>query len=271
MDRLINLALKAYAVCAFVFIFLPVLTLIVFSFHLDRYPSLIWKGPGLVWYKEVLNDPAIVEAFKNSLVVALSVGILSTFFGGTAAYFVNRWDFRGKHIYLALTLMPPTTPLIVLGLSLLVFLSLIHLSGTLFSIVFGHVVFCSPFAMALIRLRLTELDRTLEEAAWNLGHGEWRTIARVVLPQLVSAIGAALLITMALSFDEFIVAWFVSALDVTLPVKIYAMMGGNVSTKLNAVGSMVFAISILLVILAQILWMIQPGQRSAFDNGRRLG
>ena len=258
-DRLITWALKAYIGIAFAFIFLPIITLVVFSFDVDRYPSLVWDGAGTIWYREVLNDPAILAAFKNSIVVAVSVAVISTFLGATAAYFANRWNFPGKTIYLALAVLPPCVPLVVLGLALLIFLGWIGLGGTLISVILAQVVVCSTFAMAIVRLRLSQLDQTLEQASWNLGYGEWGTIGHVVIPQVAPAIGAALLLTMAISFDEFVIAWFVSGLDVTLPVKIYAMLGGDVSPKINAVGSMVFGISIVLVALAQILWASQPG------------
>lgn len=261
-NRIITWMLWIYAGLALAFIFLPIITLVVFSFDVDRYPSLVWSGAGLVWYREVLNDPAIVAAFINSIIVGVSVALLSTFLGFTAAYFANRWDFPGKSLYLALAVLPPCIPLIVLGLSLLIFFGQIHLGSSLLSVVLAQVVLCSAFAMAIVRLRLTQLDQTLEQASWNLGYGEWETIGRVVLPQTLSAIGAALLLTMAISFDEFVIAWFVSGLDITLPVKIYAMLGGDVSPKINAVGSLVFGVSIVLVALAQMLWAWQPGNRS---------
>jgi spermidine/putrescine transport system permease protein len=260
-DRLISWALRTYVTIAFSFIFLPIIVLVVFSFDIDRYPTLVWNGVGLIWYREALNDPDIVAAFVNSVTVSLSVAILSTFLGSTAAYFVNRWDFPGKGIYLALAMLPPCLPLVVLGLALLIFLRQIHLAGTLLSVVLAQVVLCSAFAMAIVRLRLSQLDPTLEQVSWNLGCGEWQTVSRVVLPQAAPTIGAALLLTMAISFDEFIIAWFVSGMDVTLPVKLYAMLHGDVSPKINAVGSLVFAVSIALVALAQILWTSRPNRR----------
>jgi spermidine/putrescine transport system permease protein len=257
MDQLISWALRTYITIAFAFIFLPIVVLVVFSFDIDRYPTLLWNGAGLVWYREAFSDPDIVAAFVNSGTVSLSVSVLSTFLGTTAAYFVNRWDFPGKGIYVALATLPPCLPLVVLGLALLIFLRQIHLAGTLLSVILAQVVLCSAFAMAIVRLRLRQLDPTLEQVSWNLGCGEWQTVSRVVLPQAAPTIGAALLFTMAISFDEFVIAWFVSGMDVTLPVKLYAMLHGDVSPKVNAIGSLVFAISISLVALAQILWTSQ--------------
>lgn len=261
-DRLINVAFKGYILIMFAFIFAPIVTLVVFSFNVERFSSLPWKGFGTVWYEAVFNDPTVIAGFWNSLVVGFWVAVISTFLGFTAAYFVNRWNFRGKTLYLAIAVLPPCIPLIVLGLSLLIFLSQIKLSGTLYSVIISHVVLCSAFAMAVCRMRLTEMDPTLEEAAWNLGASQWRAIREVVLPQAMPAIVASLLLTMAISFDEFIIAFFVSGLDATLPVRIYALLGGQVSPRINAIGTIAFGISITLVVLAQIAAMVWGSRRS---------
>lgn len=261
-DRLINIVFKGYILIVFAFIFAPIAALVIFSFNVERFPSLPWKGFGTVWYEAVFNDPTVIGGFWNSLIVGLSVALISTFLGFTAAYFVNRWDFRGKTLYLAIAVLPPCIPLIVLGLGLLIFLSQINLSGYLYSVVISHTVLCSAFAMAICRMRLTEMDQSLEEAAWNLGASQWRAIREVVLPQVMPAIIASLLLTMAISFDEFIIAWFVSGLDATLPVRIYSLLGGQVSPRINAIGTIAFVVSITLVVLAQIAALVWGPKRS---------
>ena len=126
-------------------------------------------------------------------------------------------------------------------------------SGTIPGLVAAHVVICAPFAMALVRMRLADLDKDLEPAAWNLGCGQWMTLRRIVIPFSRPAIAAALLITASVSFDEFMVAWFISGLNETLPVRVLAMLQGQVSPRINAVGALVFAVSIVLVALAQLI------------------
>jgi spermidine/putrescine transport system permease protein len=253
-DRIISIGLKLYSLLVFMFIFVPIILFVVFSFGVDRYPSLVWRGATLEWYHQVFDDPSIRSSFINSVKVALSVSLLSTFIGSTFAYFVNRWNFKGKSILLAIAVIPPCIPLIVLGLSLSIFLNRIGLGSSLLSIVISQTVICSAFSMAIVRLRLTQMDQTLEQVSWNLGYGEWETIARVLIPQIAPALVTSIFLTMAISFDEFVVAWFVSGLDVTLPVKIYAMLGGDVSPKINAIGSMAFGVSITLVVIAQLVW-----------------
>ena len=135
-----------------------------------------------------------------------------------AAYTDYRARFFGKSIYLGLGLLPPLVPILILGVAILFFLSGVGLSGGVHSIVISHVVLCIPFAFAVIRLRLGQVNPALEQAAWNLGAGPWRTMMYVILPLCRPAIVAALLVTASISFDEFAVAWFVSGLNETFPV-----------------------------------------------------
>lgn len=253
-DVLIDTSLFAFTALAFGFIALPIVVLIVFSFNVDRYPSIPWAGTSLKWYRALLADPGILDAARNTAMVGASVAVLSTLLGTTAAYFSNRWVFRGKVVYAILTAAPPTVPLLILGLSLLVFLNQINLSGGLAGVVLGQTVLCSPFAMGLTMLRLSQMDNRLEEVSWNLGAGEFTTFRHVVLPQLLPALLVALMLTFALSLDEFIIAWFVSGLEQTLPVKIYTMLGGSVNPQINAIGTIVFCTSQILVACAATVW-----------------
>jgi len=146
-----------------------------------------------------------------------------------------------------------TIPVVIMGLAMLAFLSRINLSGTTISVIIAHGVMCSPFAMAIIRLRLSQMDPDLEAASWNMGGNQWQTLRHVIIPFTKPAIFAALFITMAVSFDEFAVAWFVSGLNETLPVKILGFLQGQVSPRINAIGSLAFLSSMTLIILAQLL------------------
>ena len=255
-ERLIRLGFRACIFLGFLFIFAPILSLIVFAFNEDRFPSLPWSGFSTRWFDAVFATPEFTSSLKNSLIVGAISALLATFLGGTAAYFLNRWDFRGKGVYLGIAVLPPCIPLVILGLALLIYLKEIGLSGSLKSVVISHVVLASAFSMGIVRMRLTEMDPALEEAAWNLGASQWRAIREVVLPQAAPAILAAFLITMAVSWDEFIIAWFVSGLDVTLPVAIFNQLQGQVSARINAIGTIVFGVTITLVVLAQVVLFV---------------
>lgn len=266
----IDWALKAYIALALAFIFAPIAASFVFSFNVDRFPSLPLGGFSTTWYEAVANDPLVLEGLSNTLVVGIIVSILSTLFGFGAAYTDFRYRFFGKTVYVALAMLPPTIPVVILGLAMLAFLSNVQLSGAIHSVIIAHVVMCAPFAMAITRLRLSQMDPSLEAAAWNLGASEWMAMRHVIVPFCKPAIYASLMITMAVSFDEFAVSWFVSGLNETLPVKVLGFLQGQVSPRINVIGTFVFVASITLVILAQTLIMKRGGVPSAATPGARL-
>ncbi|WP_297780729.1 ABC transporter permease [uncultured Roseovarius sp.] len=252
-NRLINGALKLHIAVCVVFIFAPILGSFVFSLNSDRFPSLPLGHCSTEWYRLIWEDPFVWAGFLNTVLVGLIVAVIATVLGFGGAYTDFRYNFFGKNVYLALALLPPTIPVVIMGLAMLAFLSRVNLSGSAISIIIAHGVMCSPFAMAIIRLRLSQMDPDLEAASWNLGGNEWATLRHVIIPFTKPAIFAALFITMAVSFDEFAVAWFVSGLNETLPVKILGFLQGQVSPRINAIGSLAFLSSITLIILAQML------------------
>ncbi len=267
-NRLVDWALKLYVALSFGFIFAPIAASFVFSFNADRFPSLPLGGFSTVWYEAVWNDPLVWEGLRNTLIAGIVVSVLATVIGFGAAYTDFRYRFLGKTVYVALALLPPTIPVVILGLAMLAFLSSTHLSGAIYSVMIAHVVMCAPFAMAICRLRLSQMDPSLEAAAWNLGATEWMAMRHVILPFCRPAILAALFITMAVSFDEFAVAWFVSGLNETLPVKVLGFLQGQVSPRINVIGTFVFLASMTLIILAQILLMKRSASpAAATDTG----
>ena len=262
-DRSIALALRIYILLAFAFIFTPIIASFVFSFNSDRFPSIPLGTFSVKWYATILSRPEVWEAARTSIIVALSSAVLSTILGFCTAYTDYRYNFMFKSAYLALALLPPTIPLIIMALAMLSWLAQIGLSGQVVSIVIAHTVLGAPFAMAIIRLRLNDMDTNLEAASWNLGASEWRTMWEVVIPFTKPSIIAALCLTAAVSFDEFAVAWFVSGLNKTVPVVILEILQGNVDPQINAIGTFVFVISMTLVVIAQSLIMSRDTQKDA--------
>ena len=252
-DRAISIGLKIYVILVFAFVFAPIAASFVFSFNSDRFPSLPLGHFTTAWYEAIFTDPLVIAGFENTLIVGFCSSILSTALGFGAAYTDYRFNFFGKNVYLALALLPPTIPVVILGLAMLAYFSRINLSGEIWSVVLAHVVMCAPFAMAIIRLRLSQMDPSLEAAAWNLGANEWTALRSVIIPFTMPSILAALFITMAVSFDEFAVAWFISGLNETLPVRVLGFLQGQVSPRINAIGTVVFTATITLVAVAQLL------------------
>jgi len=257
IDRVIAYLLRSWLLLALIFVFTPIIISFIFSFSPKHYPTLPLGGFSTGWYEKIATEATVLPAFINSIKAGVIVAVISTFIGFAAAYTDYRYRFFGKNFYLALALLPPTIPV------LLIYLSRISLVGELHSVVFAHVVYCIPFAMALIRLRLAQMNPDLESAAWNLGANSWRAMRDVILPFTLPSIFAALALTMAVSFDEYMIAFFTSGISETLPVRVLVFLGGRVSPRINAVGSVVFTISMALVILAQILLLRRRGGERA--------
>ncbi|MEZ7987656.1 MAG: ABC transporter permease [Gammaproteobacteria bacterium] len=251
-DKSIVWLLRIYLLLVFVFIFMPIVTSVVFSFNSDRFPSLPLGHFTWHWYDKVYNDPETWDAIKTSIVVALSASLLATIIGFCTAYTDFRYNFKFKNAYLALALLPPTIPLIILALAMLAWFSKLGISGQIWALIIAHTVLGAPFAMAIIRLRLQQMDKDLESAAWNLGASEWATMRHVIIPFALPSIISALCLTMAVSFDEFAIAWFVSGLNKSVPVVILEILQGNVDPQINAIGSFVFATTMTLVVIAQL-------------------
>lgn len=238
---------------AFGVLYAPIISAVVFSFSADRFPSLSVSGFGTGWYVRVLSDPRMADALMNSLIVGIATSAIATALGFAAAYADYRFRFTGQRVALALALIPPTVPLMILGLAMLAFLSQLQLSGTLAAIIAAHVVIAAPFAMAICRLRLAQLPADIEIAAQNLGASPRRALALIVLPHATPAIAAAFLITFAVSFDEFAISWFVGGLNHTVPVAVLTTLQGQVDPTIHVIGTMTFAVTLTLVLSAQLL------------------
>lgn len=247
--------LRLYVIMMFVIIFAPIVFSVIFSFNSDRFPTIPLGSFSLEWYQKIFDDPEVWKAARNSLTVSIITAIIATTLGFCTAYSDYRYNFRFKSAYLALVLLPPTIPLIIMALAMLAWFARIGMSGQVTSIILAHTVLTAPFAMAIIRLRLNQMDSNLEAAAWNLGASEWRTMREVIIPFCKPAIVSSLCLTAAVSFDEFAIAWFVSGLNKTIPVVILEVVQGNIDPRVNAIGTFVFFTSMTLVIIAQIFFM----------------
>lgn len=256
---LINRASKlvewGYLLLGFGFLFLPIFALVLFSFEDSRLPTLPWTGWTLEWYDVLFSDGRLIEALKYSLIVSPIAATIATVIGFLASYTLNRFDFMGKRVVSIMMVVPILIPPLILGVAFLGLLSRINLQGTLLSVVLTHIVILIPTAIALVTIRLAQMPKDLEQAAWNLGASELQGLLKVVLPWSIPGIAGAWLLAFTFSFDEFVIAWFVSGFQPTLPVAIYSMMAFNLDPSLNAIGTIIFAISVFLLVGVEIVLM----------------
>jgi spermidine/putrescine transport system permease protein len=250
---MIRFAGLAFLVLVALFLATPLLVIVVFSFDASRFPAIPWGGFSLQWHREALSDPAIVAAFVNSVVVAVASGTIATVIGFAAAYLDYRHQFIGKTALTGIVRLPPTIPMVVLSVAMLITAGQLGWLGHLQTIIAFHSAVAVAAAMSIIRIRLAEIGRDLEPAAHNLGASPWRSVALVIVPSCRQALIASFFLCAAISFDEFLIAWFVGGLNETVPVRILNILQGQVNPKINAIGAIVLVISATLVALAQLL------------------
>lgn len=251
--RFLNIAGRIYLVIGFIFLLLPIVTLVVFSFQRNQYASIPGQGWSLRWYTKLFNDPMLLQALKNSLIVSPLAATAACLVGFSAAYAINRFVFPGRNLLAVMIVLPILIPPLILGIAFLGLLSRMNLQGELYSVLICHTVLATAPAMAIIQLRLAQMPRSLEEAAWNLGATEWQTLRKVVLPFALSGIAAGWLLAFTFSFDEFVIAWFVSGFSPTAPVRVYEYLVGSSDPSLNALASIVFVLSAVILLGAELL------------------
>jgi spermidine/putrescine transport system permease protein len=258
--RLSHIAQYTYLSLVMLFVAAPMLVIIVFSFDANRFPSIPWGGFSLVWHKAILEDGMVREAFRNSVIVGMGTAIISTLIGFAAAYLDFRYTFLGKRTFTLLVAIPPAVPTTILGMAMLALLSRVGMFGRLETIIACHVIIASSFAMALIRLRLNDFSKDFEQAAWNLGASRAASLFLIVVPFCKPALISAFFLSAAVSFDEFMIAWFVGGVNETVPVRILNLLQGQVNPKINAIGTIVLLVSITLVLVS--LYFTQTKARS---------
>lgn len=251
--RLGELLLRGYVILVYVFLFAPIAVTIGTSLNADRFVMLPWRGFTWHWYELVIGNPDLLLPLRNSLIVAAGVGVTSVVLGFLGAYGLVQTGGRWQDLFMLGLISPLAVPWILLGLGLLVFFTRLGIPRSLLTVWITHTIFAAPLAMLIIRARLLGLRRSYEEAAWDLGAGRLRAVREVVLPLCAPGLAGAFLLTFTLSFDEFILAWFVSGFDLTLPVKIWGMMRSGINPTISAIGTIVFALSITLSVVGQVL------------------
>ena len=252
-NTLKNIPAAVYVALIYLFIFLPVGILVMFSFQDALLPIPPFQGPSLRWYQAVLSDFRIMDALLNSLIVAVISAGISCFLGFLASYGLARYSMRGSRIVHWLLVAPLSVSYLIIGMGLLITFKSMMIPKSLIAVVIGHVVINLPLSFAIIYSQMGEHQANIERAARDLGAAEWQVLALITLPLLWPALMASFFLSFTLSWDEFIIALLVSRFDVTLPVEIWSLLRSGLNPKTNAVGSLVFIVSIILVFVTEFV------------------
>ncbi len=249
-----NSWLAAYAFLYIGFLYLPVLFLPIFSINTSASPKFPLAGYTLQWYRDLPKTPALIDAAWNSLVVGVSAAVLSTTLGILAARAITRYRFPGRRPIHGLIMAPLVLPEVIVAISMLLVMLQLGLSLSLFTVVLGHVLICIPYSMSVLTSGFEGFDRSLEEASADLGESAFGTFRRVTLPMVTPAIISSLLVSFTISLDDFIIAFFLTGTDATLPIYIWGQL--RFAAKLPgvlALGTLLLIGSFVLLSIAEIL------------------
>lgn len=264
--------LTFYSLLFFAFIYAPLALIVTYSFNANPVNMMVWDGFTLDWYRIILglkdrpvdivnsssayldSTDQLLEALRNSLIIATSTTTISTVIGTSAAIALARFRFRMRGFYRGLMMMPMTMPNIVLGIGLLIFFVSAGAKLGLTTIIIGHCTFLTSYVFIIVQARMAGLDPALEEASADLGANEWLTFRKVLLPQLMPGIAGGAMLAFIISMDDLVITYFISGTDsTTLPVFIFSMVRRGVKPEINAIATLIILVSIIIAAVG--LWL----------------
>ncbi len=248
-------ALTIYGILFIGFLYGPVLLLPLFSFNDNIYTIFPLKGFTLQAYRDLVASDSLLRALRNSVIVASSVSFVSTVFGMLGAMAATRYRLPGKGPVMGVIMLPLVVPSIILAVALLIIVrQAFDLPLTLWTVGAGHVLLCVPFSMLVLMSRLEGFDKDLEEAANDLGENGWMTFWRVTFPLALPGIVSSLLMAFTVSFDEYVIAFFLSGINQTLPIFLYSQLRFPDRLPMTlALGSTILVTSTVIVVAAELL------------------
>jgi spermidine/putrescine transport system permease protein len=242
--------LVALVAAVYVFLHLPILVLVVFSFNASKF-SVEWTGFSLEWYRRLLERDDILHGLRASLIVGVAATLISTLLGTFIALGLARHKFRGRRVLEALLYVPIVTPEIVTGISLLILYVLLGFPLGIATITIAHIAFCISFVVVVVLARIEGMDESLEEASLILGADEITTFWKVTVPQLWPGILSGALLAFTMSFDDFVITSFVAGPgSSTLPLVVYSMVRRNIEPSINAISTLILVMTTLLIYVA---------------------
>ncbi|TCO74384.1 ABC transporter permease [Marinisporobacter balticus] len=242
---------RGYALLVYLFLYLPIFLLILYSFNDSKYRG-SWSGFTLRWYKELFKDRTIVAALYNTFAIAILSALIATIIGTISAIAIHKMSPRWKMTFMNVTYLPVMNPDIVIGISLLALFVALKMHLGFFTILLGHITFNTPYVILAVLPKLKHLNPYLEEAALDLGATPMQAFFKVVLPEIMPGVVTGGLLAFTLSLDDFMVSFFTTGSGVnTLSIKVYSMTKLGVSPKINALSTLLFIGVLSLFVLLQ--------------------
>jgi spermidine/putrescine transport system permease protein len=250
--KLTSLPTSSYLTLIYLFFYIPIIVLIVYSFNDAQY-SLLWHGFTWRWYNELFIDRDLWIATWHSFFLGIAAASAATVVGMLAAVSLYRYRFFGRNLLNSLVFILILTPEIVTGASLLILYSMLQLHLGFLSLLLSHISFCIPFVIVTTYSRLVSVDKNMFEAAKDLGAHDWLIFRRIILPLLWPALFASWLLSFTLSLDDVIISYFVAGPEFPiLPLQIYSMVRSGIKPEINALCTVLFVVTLVLIVLSQV-------------------
>ena len=245
--------LRIYTFIAYLYIYIPILVLIIFSFNTMKL-NVRWEGFTLSWYNILFRDQDIIQATRNTLIIAFISTLVATLVGTLAALAMQRYHFPGYAASETLMYIPIVIPEVVMGISLLVFFVMINLKLGLTTITLAHIAFNIPFVALVVRARLHGYDNAIDEAAMDLGANEMKTFWRVTLPTILPGVLSGAMLALTLSLDDYVITYFTAGPgSTTLPLRVYSMVRFVVTPEVNALSALWVLTVFIVLLIGQIV------------------
>ncbi len=241
---------KLYVYIVLLFLFFPLILVILFSFNSNRLSVFPLTGFTLDWYIEVFTQNIYLQGIKNSIIVATVTSLSSALLGTLGAYGINRYRIRGIGLFLSSLTLPILIPGLVLGIGLLSYFTLLNIHLSLTTVILAHIVFTTPYVILIMNARFNNFNWSIEEAAQDLGAKVWDRFRYVLFPIIRPSIFGSILLVFAISIDEFVVTYFVIGNQSTMPMIMWSILKRGVSPTLNAFSAILLVASTFLLFLA---------------------
>ncbi|MBP1736798.1 MAG: Spermidine Putrescine transporter permease component potC [Oscillospiraceae bacterium] len=241
-----------YACLVYLFLYLPIAVVIAFSFNTSK-TNIIFEGFTFEWYAKMFDNRQLMESFQNTLIVAGVSTVFSLVLGTLCAVGLYKFEFKLKSLVSNSLYIPIAIPEIVFGIAMLVFFSSVHISTGMFTLIVSHITFSMPFVAITVRSRVAGFDRSIEEAAKDLGANEFRTFMRVTLPMIMPGVISGGMLALTMSLDDVVISFFTAGPDsTTLPLKILGMVKKGVSPDVNALSTLMILGTAVIMVISQI-------------------
>ena len=243
-------AIQAFTVLVYIFMFAPIIVVVILSFNDSQFGGFPMTGFSLRWYAKLMENESVLRAFRTSLWVALVTSVVCSVLGILSAVALVRYEFPGKEWVNTLLIAPALVPETVLGVGLLLLIRWAHQPRTLGLLVLGHIMLALPYVVLVVQARLIGVKRVYEEAAMSLGANRLQTFREITLPLIMPAIIASLLLVFTISFDNITASmfWRPSGVE-TMPTEILSMLKISISPEINALGTLMIVVTVGLPLL----------------------